>query len=121
MAHDGTINEALVRGRALEAARWLALTRFRGRPTGPVFSPLISTYADMFDPDAELPRLLEACRGMREQVARQIVVEQIVAEEIWAGRDRIDDPYRLAWRKSERGALLEMVARILDDALTAGR
>jgi hypothetical protein len=58
---------------------------------------------------------------MRELVARQIVVVQIAAEEIWAGRDGLDDPYKLAWRKTERGALLELVARSLDDALTAAR
>ena len=54
---------------------------------------------------------------MRELVARQIVVETIAAEEIQAGRIKLDDPYGLAWRKTERGALLEMVERILDEAL----
>ena len=119
MALDRTIDEPRARRRALEAARWLALIGFRGRPTGPAFSPRISTYHDMVAPDADLPRLLDACRRMRELVARRIVVEQIAAEEIRAGFgwSDLDDPYGLAWRKTERGALLEIVERLLDEAL----
>lgn len=117
MALDRTFDEAYVRRRALEAARCLTVIKFRGRPTGLVFGPNLSTYGDMVDPDAALPRPMEACRSMRDLVARQIVVEEIAAEEIWSGKGKLDDPYALVWRKTERGALLEMVERILAEAL----
>jgi hypothetical protein len=114
-------NEDYVRDRALEAGRWLALIGFRGRPTGPIFSPRLSTYHDMFDPQSDLPRLLAACSQMRKLVGRQIVVEQIAAEELWSQKGELHDPFGLAWRKTERGALLEHVAGLLDDALEADR
>ncbi len=105
------------RTQALEASRWLHIIRFQAHASAPIFGPLISTYHEMVDPDADLTQLLEACRGMLKLVQRQLDNEQIKADSLWYRRDRIDDPYGLAWRTTERGAILGLIQRILADAV----
>ncbi len=73
----------------------------------------------MVDPDADPVELIDACRRMQELVHRHIAAEQIEAAGLWSGKDRIDDPYGIEWRTTERGAILELVRTMLADALSA--
>ncbi len=112
--------ESLEHGRArtVEAARWLRLIRYRHHEGAPVFSSAIRNYADMFDPAATDARRLAACRVMLAGLLRQAAQERLAGEAIYA-RDRPVDPYGLEWRITPCGAVLEGIARTLEDAIAA--
>jgi hypothetical protein len=117
MVEDRHIVQA--RARALAAARWLRLIRFRVHAAAPMFTPRISTYHDMVDPGSDMARLAAACRCVLGHVRRQMVVEALEAERLWAGPGREDDPYGLEWRMTERGAILAIIEQRLDEALSS--
>lgn len=117
MVEDRHVVQA--RARALAAARWLRLIGFRVHAAAPMFTPQISTYHEMVDPRSDIARLAAACQGMLGHVRRQMVVEALEAERLWARRGREDDPYGLEWRMTERGAILAIIEQRLDEALSS--
>ena len=107
---------AVARDLTMKAARWLALLRFQGRPGTPMFLFGLSTYHDMFDPDAtDVARFL-ACKRMLPAVERQKVVESWKAEEALALNGPMK-PHRLEWHTTLLCAALETVADLLREAI----
>ena len=102
---------------AQSAAAWLSRIRYRVHGGAPVFSPAISTYHEMADPAAAPEKRLAACRRMLEAVQRHIVVELIQADE--QPEPFRDDPYGIELGTTERGAILEMIAVMLEVAIGA--
>lgn len=110
--------EHLARARTVAAARWLRLIRYRHHDGAPIFSAAISTYADMLDPASTDARRLAACHAMLAGLLRQLAQERLVGEAVHA-QDRPVDPYGLEWRITQRGAALEVIARLLQEAIRA--
>ena len=100
------------------AAQWLDLIDFRAHAAAETFSPSMSTYHDMLDPDATDATRLAACRGMHRQVCRRVEVERLEGEASHA-RLRPIDPYGLRWRTTPDGATLETIACLLSAAIEA--
>ncbi|MET4129712.1 hypothetical protein [Roseovarius sp. MBR-6] len=108
----------LARARDLtrRAAQWLDLIDFRAHAAAETFSPSMSTYHDMLDPDATDATRLAACLGMHQQVCRRVEAERLDGEANHA-RQRPIDPYGLRWRITRDGATLETIARLLSAAI----
>lgn len=108
---------AHARAHALEAARLLRLLAFQTHPRAPVFMPGISTYREMFDPDAPDERRLAACHRYIDPVQRAAALEQlsIPAEP----PSELRDPYGLEVRTTRRGYLLELCSGHLGTAVVA--
>lgn len=108
----------LEQGRALArmAAQWLVLIRFRAHGGAPVFSPSVSRYHDMLNPEANDKARSEACRAMLALVREQILCEDMIGRETYA-QERPVDPYRQYWQTTERGAALAVISGLLTGAL----
>lgn len=102
------------RAHAVEAGRILCLIKLP-IASGYLFTPIISIYADLLDPEALDSRQFAACLMVAAIVDAQLIVEA-------AGRaqrehsNRYHDPYRREYRADMRGALLEICARHLAEA-----
>lgn len=106
------------RQQARRAAQWLTVIRFQAHPGAPVFRPGISTYAHMVDPTAADDVRLQACRGILPAVEFQAQQEHWRHKGQQApARDR--DPHGAEWETTERGAVLELVAEFLRNAIEA--
>jgi hypothetical protein len=114
------LNIHLERARAFTrmAAQWLTLIRFKACAGAPVFSPSVSLYHDMLDPDAEDDARILACRKMLALVREQVVFENRSGRETYA-RDRPVDPYGRHWRTTEIGVALAAISGLLAGAIRA--
>jgi pyrroline-5-carboxylate reductase len=116
MFETQTATLAQARDLTRRAAQWLDLIDFRTHAAAGTFSPSMSTYHDMLDPDATDAARLAACRGMHQQVCRRIEAERLEGEATYA-RQRPVDPYGLRWRTTPDGATLEATASLLSNAI----
>lgn len=64
----------------LYAARWLALLDFQAHDAAPAFSPSVSTYHDILDPNGADAARLAACWPMHQYVLRRINTERMHGE-----------------------------------------
>ena len=104
------------RALALRAAQWLALIRFQAFAGAPFFSPGLQQYDDLFDPDGSDARRLDACKRMLEAVRRNAELERL-SFEVKHADHRSVDPYGLEWPTTSRGAVLQTIADLLEDAV----
>ncbi len=111
-------DSALSRARDLAClvAQWLQLLGFAAHAGAPVFSPSVSHYHSMLNPDATDAARLAACRAMRECVLRRAWGEDLAGKATYA-ECRPVDPYGLHWRTSKEGAALWMIAQLLSAAI----
>jgi len=100
----------------LYAGRWLDLLDFLAHEAAPVFSPSVSTYHDMLDPDGTDAARLAACWAMHRHVLRRVNAERLHGEATYA-RVRPVDPYGHCWRTTRDGAALETIACMLSTAI----
>ncbi|MEI4234824.1 hypothetical protein [Roseovarius sp. D22-M7] len=103
---------------AIKAAQLLRLLRFPTRPGGQNFCSSLSTYSDMLNPESTDTQRLAACKSMLHAVRRRAEYERFIGEEQWNQADNLD-PYKLELRTTKNGATLDLIAEILEDALTA--
>lgn len=102
------------RGHAVEAGRILSLLKLP-IASGYLFTPIVSIYGDLLDPEAMDSRQFAACLKAAAIVDAQLIVEA-------AGRprrehsNRYHDPYRCEYGSDMRGALLEICAQHLAEA-----
>lgn len=116
--NSDTRNAALLRARdnTRTAAQWLVLLRHRNHPRAPEFSVWISTYHDMLDPAAPDESRVAACRRLHAAVSGSAEAERCTAQAFLV--DHQDpDPYEACRGTTLRGAVLEMIAGLLDAAL----
>ena len=108
----------LARGRAetLAAGRLLRLLRFQVNPGAPMFSPGISTYADMLDPASTDERRLATCYRYVDAVQEAKIIERHRAAEQERGCAMLD-PYNVELRTTLRGALLDVLSGYLANAV----
>ncbi|GHE04190.1 hypothetical protein U879_01890 [Defluviimonas sp. 20V17] len=118
MGKSPSIHLALARDFTRMAGQWLTLIRFSVHGNAPVFSPSVSLYHDMLDPNAEDGARLKACRTMLTLVDEQVLMENRCGREAYA-RDRPVDPYGRHWRTTERGAALAALSSLLAGAIGA--
>lgn len=99
------------------AAAWLSRIGYRVNAQASTFGPLISTYHDLADPAAPQDRRLAACQKMLEPIRRHVIVEQVRAAD--SPKPFHTDPHGVEFRTTERGAILELIAAILEAAIDA--
>lgn len=100
----------------LYAGRWLDLLDFQAHQAAPVFSPSVSTYHDMLNPNGTDAARLAACWAMRHHVLRRADAERLQGEATYV-RLRPVDPYGHRWRTTRDGAALETIASMLSSAI----
>ena len=115
---QGSQSTKLAQARVLTlyAGRWLDLLDFQAHEAAPVFSPSVSTYHDMLDPDGTDAARLAACWAMHRHVLRRADAERSRGEATHA-RIRAVDPYGHRWRTTRDGAALETIACMLSSAI----
>ncbi|GHE02636.1 hypothetical protein GCM10008024_22970 [Allgaiera indica] len=118
MAEALSIHRAMGRNCTRMAAQWLVLIHFRAHANAPVFSPSVSLYHDMLNPEAEDSARLKACRTMLAVVREQILFENRFGRQAYT-RDRPVDPYGRHWQTTELGASLAAIASLLAEAIGA--
>lgn len=97
------------------AGRWLVILAFQTRPGAPTLSQARSSYEAMLDPAVPDARRLAVCRDLRPHVVTQVTIERWRWEE--ASVSSIVEPSEQAWRTTERGAALQAIAELLDEAI----
>jgi hypothetical protein len=96
----------------LRSGQWLRLYRFRIHKGAPILGPGITTYDAMFDPAANDEQRRDACAGYLPHVRRQAENER------WEAKgERSIDPYKREWCNTKRGAVLEVIAELLEAAV----
>lgn len=107
---------ASARSNAIEAGRILSLLKLP-ITSGYRFSPMLSIYGDMLDPETTDPRQFAACLR-----AAAIVDAQLIVEKAGTGpgepSNRYHDPFRHEWRGDMRAVLMGICARHLAEAQT---
>ncbi|SFQ12423.1 hypothetical protein [Tranquillimonas alkanivorans] len=108
----------LERARALtvEAAKWIIVFQFSIRPGGNTLDVNVTTYHEMLDPSAPDALRLAACRRMHEAAKFQAQMEAWEAKRATRTTHR-RDPYGLEWCTTQRGAVLEHLAELLEAAI----
>ncbi|MDO5704918.1 MAG: hypothetical protein Q4G49_07570 [Paracoccus sp. (in: a-proteobacteria)] len=111
------IDTELARARAdtLQAGRILSLLRLQISRNGAMFSPIYPVYAAMLDPHAGDERRHAACIAMLEPVRKHAIVEEMGVR-VENSRE-YHNPYRVEYTTTMRGALLEICAAFLADAI----
>lgn len=118
MADAPNLHLAMGRKFTQMAAQWLLLIHFKFHAYAPAFSPSVSTYHDMLDPQAADGARVNACRLMLKEVKEQILLEDRKGREAYA-RLRPIDPYRKHWKTTAHGASLSAIASLLTGAIEA--
>lgn len=98
------------------AARWLNVLCFKPSPAGPSVGPSLQSYHDMLDPQTTDAHRRAACESLAPAVLSAVVVEREKGKVAHAN-ERAPDPYGANWRTTERGAALEMIAKLLASAI----
>ncbi|MRU16502.1 hypothetical protein FDP25_13750 [Roseovarius sp. A21] len=115
---QGSQSTKLAQARVLTlyVGRWLDLLDFQAHQAAPPFSPSVSTYHDMLDPNGTDAARLAACWAMQHHVRRRAEAERMHGEAAYA-RLRPVDPYGHRWRTTREGAALETIASMLSSAI----
>lgn len=115
---QGSQSTKLAQARVLTlyAGRWLDLLDFQAHQAAPVFSPSVSIYHDMLDPNGTDTARLAACCAMHQRVLRRADAERLRGEATHA-HVRTVDPYGHRWRTTRDGAALETISCMLSTAI----
>jgi len=116
MQNSQSTKLAQARVLTLYAGRWLDLLDFQAHQSAPVFSPSVSTYHDMLDPDGTDAARFAACWAMHHHVLRRAKAERLQGEATYT-RLRPVDPYGHRWRTTRDGAALETISCMLSSAI----
>lgn len=98
------------------AAQWLVLIRFRAHAAAPSFSTSMSHYHVLLGAESSSAERLASCRTMLTCIHHHLIVEELAANAKFA-TERRPDPYGAEWKITSRGAVLQVIADLLSEAI----